>query len=176
MNYDRLCRMLSIDQQEEITVKMVDIAFFPVVNIDVIYLSIKYIDRFCITQNKPTQKSANAKLAKKKFVIERKRRDNVTTSMTNKFPKQQQNTIVYNVINMTRTSVRSNIYSLELTLSARLYELLLSALTVHKSLAAPVELLHTPDATGLPQFALDVSLATGIGSIVQTVAMKISIM
>lgn len=51
------------------------------------YLSIKYIDKFCMTQNMPTQKSATAKLAKKKFVIDRRRRDNVTTNMTNRFPK-----------------------------------------------------------------------------------------
>uniref|UniRef100_A0A1B0A872 Uncharacterized protein n=1 Tax=Glossina pallidipes TaxID=7398 RepID=A0A1B0A872_GLOPL len=120
-----------------------------------IYLSIKYIDRFCITQNKPTQKSANAKLAKKKFVIERKRRDNVTTSMTSKFPKQQQNTIVYNVINMTRTSVRSNIYSLELTLSASLYELLLSVKFISLTIARPLpfaNLWQVPDIHGHPHF------------------------
>ena len=42
-----------------------------------------------MTQKRPTQKSANAKLAKKKLVIERRRRDNVTTSMTSKFPENR---------------------------------------------------------------------------------------
>lgn len=40
-----------------------------------------------MTQKSPTQKSANAKLAKKKLVIERRRRDNVTTSITSKLPE-----------------------------------------------------------------------------------------
>jgi len=45
------------------------------------------MDRFCITQKSPTQKSANAKFAKKKFVIERNRRDNVTTKITSRLPE-----------------------------------------------------------------------------------------
>lgn len=45
--------------------------------------------RFCITQKTPTQKSATARLARKKFVIERRRRDIVTTRMTSRFPEKQ---------------------------------------------------------------------------------------
>lgn len=47
----------------------------------------RYIINVCITQNMPTQKSATAKLARKKFVIDRRRRDIVTTSITNKLPE-----------------------------------------------------------------------------------------
>lgn len=42
--------------------------------------------KFWKTQNTPTHKSATARLAKKKFVIERSRLDNVTTRITSKFP------------------------------------------------------------------------------------------
>lgn len=42
-----------------------------------------------MTQKRPTQKSASARLAKKKFVIERRRRDNVTTSITSKLPENR---------------------------------------------------------------------------------------
>lgn len=34
----------------------------------------------------PTQKSATAKLARKKFVIDRNRRESVTTKITRRFP------------------------------------------------------------------------------------------
>lgn len=44
------------------------------------------MERFCITQKRPTQKSANAKLAKKKLVMERRRRDRVTTNITSRLP------------------------------------------------------------------------------------------
>lgn len=39
-----------------------------------------------MTQNMPTQKSATAKFAKKKLVIERSLLDIVTTKMTNRLP------------------------------------------------------------------------------------------
>lgn len=43
-----------------------------------------------MTQKRPTQKSANAKLARKKLVIERRRRDRVTTSITSRLPAKDQ--------------------------------------------------------------------------------------
>lgn len=52
------------------------------------YLSIKYIDKFWITQNTPTQKSATAKLAKKKFVMDLSLRDIVTTKITSRLPEK----------------------------------------------------------------------------------------
>lgn len=51
------------------------------------YLSIKYIDKFCKTQKTPTQRSATAKLAKKKFVIDLSLRDIVTTKITRRLPE-----------------------------------------------------------------------------------------
>lgn len=44
------------------------------------------MDKFWNTQNTPTHKSATAKLARKKFVIDLSRRDIVTTRITNKLP------------------------------------------------------------------------------------------
>lgn len=49
------------------------------------------MDKFCKTQNRPTQKSANAKLARKKLVMDRNLLDIVTTKMTNKFPAKKEN-------------------------------------------------------------------------------------
>lgn len=43
-----------------------------------------------MTQKRPTQKSANAKLARKKLVIERRRRESVTTSITSRLPAKEQ--------------------------------------------------------------------------------------
>lgn len=43
--------------------------------------------KFCITQKTPTQKSATAKFAKKKLVMDLSRLDIVTTRMTSKFPE-----------------------------------------------------------------------------------------
>lgn len=40
-----------------------------------------------MTQNTPTQRSATAKLAKKKFVMDLNLRDIVTTNITRRFPK-----------------------------------------------------------------------------------------
>lgn len=54
-----------------------------------IYLVIRYMDKFCITQKMPTHKSATARLARKKFVIDRSRRDNVTTRITSKLPAEE---------------------------------------------------------------------------------------
>lgn len=42
-----------------------------------------------MTQKRPTQKSANAKLARKKLVIERRRRESVTTSITSRLPAKE---------------------------------------------------------------------------------------
>lgn len=42
--------------------------------------------RFCKTQNIPTQKSATAKFARKKFVIDLSLLENITTNMTTKLP------------------------------------------------------------------------------------------
>lgn len=53
------------------------------------YLVIKYIVKFCITQNTPTQKSATAKFAKKKFVMDLSLLDNVTTNITRRFPEMK---------------------------------------------------------------------------------------
>lgn len=50
----------------------------------------RYIDRFWKTQKMPTQKSATAKFARKKFVIERSRRDKVTTKITRRLPEKNQ--------------------------------------------------------------------------------------
>lgn len=58
-------------------------------------LVIKYIVKFCITQNTPTQKSATAKFAKKKFVIDLSLLDNVTTNITRRFPEIKQKTIIF---------------------------------------------------------------------------------
>lgn len=44
------------------------------------------MDKFCMTQKTPTQRSATAKLARKKFVVLRRRRDIVTTRITSKLP------------------------------------------------------------------------------------------
>lgn len=45
------------------------------------------MDKFCITQKTPTQRSATAKLARKKLVVLRRRRDKVTTRITRRFPE-----------------------------------------------------------------------------------------
>lgn len=42
-----------------------------------------------MTQNTPTQRSATAKLAKKKFVMDLNLRDIVTTSITKRFPENE---------------------------------------------------------------------------------------
>lgn len=42
-----------------------------------------------MTQKRPTQKSANAKLARKKLVIERRRRERVTTRITSRLPARE---------------------------------------------------------------------------------------
>lgn len=47
------------------------------------------MERFCMTQKRPTQKSANAKLARKKLVMERRRRESVTTSITSRLPVKE---------------------------------------------------------------------------------------
>lgn len=50
------------------------------------HLGIRYIVKFWKTQNTPTHKSATARFAKKKLVIERNRLDKVTTRITRRFP------------------------------------------------------------------------------------------
>lgn len=57
-----------------------------------------------MTQNMPTQKSATARFAKKKLVIDRRRRDNITTKMTNRLP------IVNNKIQNKCTAYEHTIY------------------------------------------------------------------
>lgn len=57
------------------------------------YLGIKYTERFWKTQNRPTHRSAKAKFAKKKFVIDLNLLDNVTTSITNKLPETNKKNI-----------------------------------------------------------------------------------
>lgn len=58
-------------------------------NINYTYVGIKYIERFWKTQKTPTHKSATARLARKKFVIERSLRLNVTTRMTSRLPEKK---------------------------------------------------------------------------------------
>lgn len=52
----------------------------------VTHLLIRYTDRFWYTQNIPMQKSATARLARKKFVIVLSRLDTSTTRITSRFP------------------------------------------------------------------------------------------
>lgn len=47
------------------------------------------MDKFCITQKIPTHKSATARLARKKLVIDRSLRDNVTTRITRRLPAKE---------------------------------------------------------------------------------------
>ena len=57
------------------------------------YLAIRYVDRFWYTQNIPTHKSANARLARQKFVMDRILQCKVTTRITIKFPGKTDNKI-----------------------------------------------------------------------------------
>lgn len=58
------------------------------------------MDKFCNTQKMPTQKSATAKFARKKFVIDRNRRESVTTKITRRFPANRKFLLSLNVVNL----------------------------------------------------------------------------
>lgn len=62
------------------------------------YLLMMYIKKFWYTQNIPTQKSAIARFARKKFVLDLKRRFMSITRITRIFPKNKSNKYINNKI------------------------------------------------------------------------------